>query len=74
MVNQAFNDKKEGLIPKDHKDVVSVILKLRKDLHFLAEYRLKPLPEIYKQVCNLFLKLLIDSIFRLFGPLCLGGW
>jgi len=52
MVNDAFNNKvkgKDGLIPKDHKDVITVICKLRNDLHLLAEYRLKPLPAIYKQ-------------------------
>ena len=53
MVNDAFNNKvkgKDGLIPKDHKDVVSVICKLRNDLYGLAEYQRKPLPAIYKQV------------------------
>jgi hypothetical protein len=53
MVNDAFNNKekcKDGLIPKDHKDVVSVLTKLRTELYVVAQYRLKPLPAIYKQV------------------------
>eukprot|EP00092_Neocalanus_flemingeri_P011927 GFUD01012859.1.p1 GENE.GFUD01012859.1~~GFUD01012859.1.p1 ORF type:complete len:435 (-),score=93.53 GFUD01012859.1:908-2068(-) len=52
MVNDAFNNKekgKDGLIPKDHKDVVSAICKVRNDLFNLAEYRLQPLPAIYTQ-------------------------
>ena len=49
MVNEAFNnpDKEKVLVPKDHKDIVSVICKLRNDLHFIAEYRLKPWPAFY---------------------------
>ena len=53
MVNEAFNNKvkgKDGLVPKDHKDIISVLIKLRNDLHLLSEYRLKPIPAIYKQV------------------------
>ena len=56
LINAAFNTKEKGseaLIPKDHKDCIGVILKLRNDLNKLAEYRLKPLPAIYKQVCVL---------------------
>ena len=51
MVNKTFNekDKNDNLIPKDHKDVVSVLLKFRDNLHLLAEYTLRPLPAIYKQ-------------------------
>ena len=53
MVNEAFNNKVKGkdvLVPKDHKDIISVLIKLRNDLHLLSEYRLKPIPSIYKQV------------------------
>ena len=50
MVNRAFNEKDKVLIPKDHKDVVTAIVKFRDNLHLLAEYRLRPLPAIYKQV------------------------
>ena len=51
MVNKTFNekDKNDILIPKDHKDVVGVLLKFRDNLHLLAEYTLRPLPAIYKQ-------------------------
>jgi len=47
MINDAFNN--TGLIPKDHKDVVNSVCKFRFELHSVAEYRLKPLPSIYKQ-------------------------
>ena len=75
MVNDAFNNKvkgKDGLIPKDHKDVITVICKLRNDLHLLAEYRLKPLPAIYKQGSKKFFFYLFNSIcyHRQFGSLC----
>jgi len=52
MVNDAFNNKvkgKDGLVPKDHKDILSVIIKLRNELHKISEYRQKPMPAIYKQ-------------------------
>ena len=68
MVNDAFNNKvkgKDGLIPKDHKDVVSVICKFRNDLYILSEYRLKPLPAIYKQVQYIsFLSLFCHKNFK----------
>jgi len=51
MVNKTFNEKEKTdiLIPKDHKDVVSVLIKFRENLHLIAEYTLRPLPAIYKQ-------------------------
>ena len=48
LVNDAYNI--HGIIGKDQKQVVAVLCNLRNDLHNLAEYRLKPLPAIYKQV------------------------
>jgi hypothetical protein len=48
LVNDAYNI--SGIIGKDQKQVVAVLCNLRNDLHNLAEYRLKPLPAIYKQV------------------------
>ena len=61
MVNQSFNDKKEGLIPKDHKDVVSV--------HFLSEFRLKPFAgDLYTGFAIYSLHILL-TLFAV----CLGG-
>jgi len=54
MVNKTFNEKEKTdiLIPKDHKDVVSVLIKFRENLNLIAEYTLRPLPAIYKQGYN----------------------
>ena len=57
MINNAFNN--TGLVPKDHKDLISPILKFRNDLHLLAEYQSRPLPAVYKQV-----KILINIIMK----------
>ena len=58
LINDAFNN--TGLVPKDHKDLISPILRFRNDLHLLTEYHNQPLPAIYKQVSNL--KVIRDAL------------
>ena len=48
IINDGYN--LHGIIGKDQKQIVVVLCNLRNDLHNLAEYRLKPLPAIFKQV------------------------
>jgi hypothetical protein len=79
MVNNTYNekDKTDILIPKDHKDVVGVLLKFKDNLHLLAEYTLRPLPAIYKQGQNyiyfLFLVFLIQAVWSaVFGWMLMG--
>lgn len=62
LVNNAFNN--TGLVPKDHKDLISPICKFRNDLHLLAEYHAKPLPAVYKQAVWL----------AVWGWMAIGTW
>ena len=41
------------IIPKDHKDVISLIMKYQKDLETLITYSDNPMPTLYSQAVHL---------------------
>ena len=51
LVNKAFN--KTQIVPKDHKDVISLIMKYQKDLETLITYSDNPMPTLYSQAVHL---------------------
>ena len=50
MVNKAFN--KTQIVPKDHKDLISLILRYQKDLDILITHANNPTPILYSQAVH----------------------
>ena len=50
MVNNAFN--KSQIVPKDHKDLIAVILRFQKDLETILKHADNPTPILYSQAVH----------------------
>ena len=50
MVNKAFNETQ--IVPKDHKDIISSIMKYQKDLESIFQHAMNPTPILYRQAVH----------------------